>query len=176
MTSIRTLCVLAAAALPGGFLAGADLDRALVAMPAWSEVGAIGWAAFSRHADLGAGLVLYPAEAVLAALLVLAAALSHRLDRGRTGVGLPLYAAGALSILGLVLTARAAPIMLSIRDMGDPVMLQQAFGGFRFWGDLRGACQVLAFVAEIGALLAIGAERAGKPPPEASLDLEGGPR
>ena len=156
MTSIRTIGLLALATLPGGVLAGVDLDRTLVAMPAWSKVGALGWAAFSRHADLGPGLVLYPVEALTGATLALAAAVSHRLDRGSLRVGLPLYAAVALSVLGLALTVKAAPIMLSTRDMSDPMLLRGAFDAFRHWGDLRGACQISAFVAELWALAAIG--------------------
>ena len=53
-----------AATLCGAFLAGGGLDRVAVAMPAWRIVGANGWAAFSRHADLGNGLVLYPTAAI----------------------------------------------------------------------------------------------------------------
>jgi hypothetical protein len=47
-----------------GLLAGGNIDRAFVAMPAWQQIGATSWAEFSRHADLGNGLILYPAEAL----------------------------------------------------------------------------------------------------------------
>lgn len=42
--------------------------------------------------------------------------------------------------------------MLGIARLGDPAALQQAFDGFRFWGDIRGVCQVLAFFATVWAL------------------------
>ena len=36
------------------------LDRVVVGIPAWQDLGAEAWAAYSRHADLGAGLIVYP--------------------------------------------------------------------------------------------------------------------
>lgn len=45
-----------------------------------------------------------------------------------------------------------APIMLGIRDAADPASLQTALAGFRFWGDVRGALQLIAFVATVSAL------------------------
>jgi hypothetical protein len=41
-----------------GALAGLSIDRMVVALPAWRRVGLLGWANFSRHADLGNRLVL----------------------------------------------------------------------------------------------------------------------
>ena len=61
--STVTRNLLIAATLVGGLLAGADVDRALVAMRAWQQVGPEAWAAFCQHADLGNGLVLYRVEA-----------------------------------------------------------------------------------------------------------------
>ena len=78
MISLTTRNLLVAATLVGGLLAGANVDRALVAMPAWQQVGPESWAAFSRHADLGNGFVLYPVEAVGAALLILDIFLTKR--------------------------------------------------------------------------------------------------
>ena len=77
-----------------GLLAGGNIDRAFVAMPAWQQVGAPSWAAFSRHADLGNGLVLYPVEAVGGALLTLAAAIMIHFDRNAPRAAIvSLYAA-----------------------------------------------------------------------------------
>ena len=53
MLSMATRIVLVLAILLSGLLAGGDIDRAFVAMPAWQQVGAVAWAEFSRHADLG---------------------------------------------------------------------------------------------------------------------------
>jgi hypothetical protein len=156
MTSTRTRLLLIPAALVSGLLAGLDFDRSLVAMPAWVLVGPAAWAEFSRHADLGAGLVLYPLEAIGAALLTLAAALSLWRDGAASRLaGLALAAASLLAIGGLGLTFKAAPLMLGIRDATDPAALRRAFEGFRYWGDLRGICQVGAFLAQLVALAAL---------------------
>jgi len=153
MASATTRGLLIAAAVFGGVLAGGNIDRALVAMPAWERVGTQGWAEFSRYADLGNGLFLYPIEAIGGALLVLAAAISFHFDRtAPPQAAVPLYAAVLLALAGLVLTLKAAPIMLGIRDMSDPAGLQASFEGFRFWGNLRGACQVTTFLLEVWAL------------------------
>jgi hypothetical protein len=57
---------------------------------------------------------------------------------------------------GLVATVKAAPIMLSLRRIGDnPPALQKAFDGFKRWGNVRGIFQVLAFVTNIWALAAL---------------------
>lgn len=136
-----------------GLLAGGNIDRAFVAMPAWQQVGAPSWAAFSRHADLGNGLVLYPVEAVGGALLTLAAAIMIHFDRNAPRAAIvSLYAAVLFAVGGLALTVKAAPIMLGIRDVAEPATLRQAFEGFWYWGNLRAVSQVLAFVAQLAAL------------------------
>ena len=153
MLSIATRILLVLAAFLSGLLAGGDIDRAFVAMPAWQEVGAVAWAEFSRHADLGNGLLLYPFEAFGNTLLTLAAALCFHSDRSASrAAALPLYAACMLAVGGLGFTVKAAPIMLAIYDVDDPVALQAAFEGFRHWGNLRAICQVLAFLAQLAAL------------------------
>jgi hypothetical protein len=155
-----TRLLLLAATLLGGLLAGVDLDRALVAIPAWQELGAEAWTAFSRKADLGNGLILYPLEAIGSTVLTLAAALSFRFDQtAPRAASLSLYGAALLAAAGLAFTLKAAPIMLGIRGTSDPVALQHAFEGFVFWGNVRGVCQVLAFVAQLWALLELVRQR-----------------
>ena len=156
MPDARTRYLLAAATFTSGILAGTVVDRMLVGGPAWHALGAEAWGQFSRRADLGTGLVAYPAEAVGTALLLIAALVSSRFDRNRgermTG---PLVAAVALSILGLLITAKAAPIMLSLRTVQSPAALLRAFDDFFLWGIyLRGAVDVLTFVAAVWALSA----------------------
>jgi hypothetical protein len=156
MALTTSRCLLIIATLIGGMLAGGDIDRSLVAMPAWQRVGATSWAAFSRHADLANGLVLYPVEAVGGAAMLALAAVALHFGRFRSrAVLIPLYGALAFAITGLLLTLKAAPLMLSIDNVDDPQVLQQTFEGFRFWGDIRGACQILAFVLEVFALVAL---------------------
>jgi hypothetical protein len=58
MNTHRTRILLVLALLFSGLLAGGNIDRAFVTMPAWQQVGVTAWAEFSRCADLGNGLVL----------------------------------------------------------------------------------------------------------------------
>jgi hypothetical protein len=157
MPDVRTRWLLAAATFTSGILAGTVVDRALVGGPAWHALGAEAWAEFSRRADLGPGLIAYPVEAVGATLLLIAALMSSRFDRDGGGrVTRPLVGAVALSILGLLLTAKAAPIMLSLRAVQPPADLLRAFDDFFLWGIyLRGVVDVLTFAAAVWALCAM---------------------
>jgi hypothetical protein len=134
-------------------LVGGIVDRAVVGGPAWQHLGADTWAAYSRHADLGTGLIVYPAEGIGAAVLGVAAALSHRFEESaaaRTARFLYISAAGYL--VGLVLTLKAAPIMLALAR-GEPAP-SEALAGFTFWGlYLRGAADATGFLAGLVALV-----------------------
>ncbi len=154
MSNARTRFLLAAAIFMSGILAGTVVDRALVGGPAWHTLGAEAWAQFSRKADLGFGLIAYPFEAIGATALLVSALVSSLFDHGREGKAMaPLLGAIVLSLLGLALTAKAAPIMLSLGADPSPAVVQQAFGDFFLWGIyLRGGVDVLAFVAAIRAL------------------------
>ena len=152
MPYTRTRLLLAAATFMSGILAGIVVDRVLVAGPAWHGLGPEVWAQFSQRADLGTGLIAYPVEAIGTTLLLIAAGVSSHFDRiTRWRVPSPLIAAVALSLLTLLITAKAAPSMLSFRAV-EPPALQPTFNDFFFWGlYLRGAVDVLAFVAPVWA-------------------------
>ena len=156
------------AAVLGGLLAGADVDRALVANAAWRDLGPLAWADFSRHADLSIrGLALYPILGTGAALFALAASISLlRAGRRQRGALLPVCLAALLSIGGLLVTAQAAPIMLGVAHLGqDQASLARAMDGFEWWGNVRAVLQGLAFVASLWALSALGeAARTPRPP------------
>jgi hypothetical protein len=155
--STTTLICLSGAVVLGGLLAGVDVVRLLVEMPAWHRVGVTAWADFSRHADLGKGFFLFPTLGIGSALLSLAAALTHRSSgRATPATGLLLYAGAALAIAGMITTAFAAPHMLSLRQAGNDVAaIQRAFDGFERWGGIRSVFQTLAFLANVGALVAV---------------------
>jgi hypothetical protein len=153
MRSRWAIASLVVATASSGLLAGGNFVRMFVEMPAWRRTGVVAWAAFSRHADLGNGLVVYPALAIGAALATIAAAVALRRDRA---VALPLNLAVVLVVAGLVLTRFAAPQMLSLRTLGDdPIALQSAFDAFDAWGSFRGVVQILAFGADLWALVAL---------------------
>jgi hypothetical protein len=66
-------------------------------------------------------------------------------------------------VLGLVTTAFAAPVMLSLPHLGENhATLQLAFERFHFWGLVRAVVQVLAFGASVWAMALI---MKGKPNP-----------
>ena len=153
MASRRSIALTALLALVAGLLAGLDFDRTLVAMPAWQAVGAQGWAAFSRHADLGPGLVLYPLEAVGGLLLATAATASVWFDQRAASAGFfALLIAVGGAVGGLVMTAFAAPVMLELAAQTDQGALQQSLDAFQFRGDIRGMFQVVAFAAAVAAM------------------------
>ena len=142
-----------AATLVSGALAGGYLDRALMQMPAWKRLGARRWAEYSRQADLRNGLAVYPAEAFGGLLLSLAAATALHRERAPRPARAAASAAALLAAGGLLVTAKAAPIMLSMRDetKSDEEM-RAAFEGFDRWGRVRGVLQVMAFVMNVVTL------------------------
>ena len=146
--------LLIAATLVTGILAGGAVDRVIVGGPAWHELGAGAWAQYSRHADLGTGLLAYPIEAIGGALLIVAAIVSSRRDVDSWQWRAPLlYCALVFSIVGLVLTVKAAPIMLSLAKSQPDAATQTAFDEFYVWGlYVRGSADLLAFVALVWAL------------------------
>lgn len=81
---------LVSACILGGILAGTDVYRLVVAFPAWQVLGVVSRADFSRHADLGNGIVVGTTLLTIAALL----SLWRDRARGATAAGvLPLLAA-----------------------------------------------------------------------------------
>jgi hypothetical protein len=77
------------------------------------------------------------------------AMISQHFDRVPDQVSFgPLGLATGMSLLGLILTLKAAPIMLSLRSPSTDVGL--AFEAFYFWGlYLRGFVDVLAFASGV---------------------------
>lgn len=158
MISRTTWWLVIAATLVNSFLAAGNVNRALIEMPAWQQTGPLAWATFSRHADLATtAMILYPLEAFAGTLLSIAAAVSFRRDRvDRPWASVLVYGAVLMGIGGLLATTRAAPVMLSVRDLGEnAVALLQALNAFQSWPNVRGVFQVLAFIANLFSLVAI---------------------
>jgi hypothetical protein len=139
-----------------GSLAG-GFNRTLVEMPAWRELGPEAWAAFSRLADLGNGKIIYPAAGIGGTLLTLAAAVAFRFSPRRPlWAAVPVYGAAVMNICVLLLTTRAAPIMLGLQHGGtNPVLLQKAFEGFYRWDSIRAVFGTLGDCAAIWSLVAV---------------------
>jgi hypothetical protein len=136
-----------------------SLNRTLVEMPAWRHLGVQAWAAFSRSADLGNGTILYPLAGIGSLVLILAAAIVFRVAPRRPwSVAIPVYGAALLAIGVILTTTQAAPVMLSLRRIGDdPHALQQAFEGFYRWDSIRAVIGMLEGFFEIWALVALSA-------------------
>jgi hypothetical protein len=113
MASPLILSLVMIATILNGFLAGGNIDRMVVQMPAWRRIGLRAWAEYSRKADLGNGLFLYPFEAIGGAIFSIAAAILVYFHMAETPTGmLPAGLGGIFAIGGLLLTLKAAPIML----------------------------------------------------------------
>jgi hypothetical protein len=139
-----TLMLVTIAALVNGLLAGGNLDRLLVATPAWEEVGLNAWADFSRAADLGHGQILYPLLALGSTVLAVVAAVIFVWKR-RTP-------SAALAAIGL-----SATFMQSLRSIhdGDTAALGRAFAGAHFWGRFQGYFHLAAFCCQLWAIAAL---------------------
>ncbi len=120
MTGILTWGFLTVATLFGAFLAGGNLDRIVVQMPAWRHEGSSEWAAYSRHADLGNGLYFYPPLAFGGAFFSIGGLVAYSMDvTVPFAAFLPIILAIVLSISGLLFTIKAAPQMLKLRRSGN---------------------------------------------------------
>jgi len=153
--SVTVMLIIAATVVSGLF--SFSLDRALVATPAWRDLGVQAWADYSRHADLQTGYVVYPIGGILCWALVFAAALAYRLDRSAPRqAGLPMYLA-ALGAVGAILTTIvAAPVMMHVGQLSDTdtAALHDAFETFTRWGVyVRGACFAVIFVCLVWTLV-----------------------
>jgi hypothetical protein len=139
-----------------GLLSGLNVDTALVKLPARRRIGDVAYATFARGNDLGNGLIVYPLLGVGAALLaVLATALAF-VERSPLEVLLLLSLASLLSILHTFATTRAAPVMLSIKDIpDDEVILTAKLDRFARWHTVRATFQVLAFFVLLWALVIV---------------------
>ena len=158
MTSLRTRNLIAVATLIGGLLAGETIQRGVIDASAWRHVGVLCWAEYSRHADLSRnGFIVYPFEAFSGMTLSVGAAISFRLSgKVPRSATFPIYAAALCTVGGLLITLKAAPIMLSVRHLGNgTVSLQHAFDAFGFWSRIRGVFQVVAYFANLCSLVAL---------------------
>lgn len=144
---------LLAATVLNGIIGGAGVVRAAVEMPAWRHVGALAWAEFSRNADLGNGLILYPVLGIGGALATIAAAIAYRREGVARSAAIPLYLGVAFVIAGMAATAFAAPQMLSLRSALDAAAIQRAFERFELWGGIRSVAQALAFGTNVLAVV-----------------------
>jgi hypothetical protein len=134
------------------------------------ETGLVAWADFTRAADLGTGLTIYPVIGLTALLFTVTAAIAYHFDRTAPGAAaLPIYAAAVLSVIALLVTGRLlAPATLSLRHVADdPAELALVFARVARWWDVKALLHALAFGANVWSLAALlhtgGSLRHGKP-------------
>lgn len=100
-----------------GIMAGLNFDRYTVQVPAWRNLPVESWVAYSRFADLGNGIVLYPVLGFGTMILTVVAAISYFTDKkaGKKSA-VRVMAAAIFAALGMIFTIYAAPQMLSQRS------------------------------------------------------------
>jgi hypothetical protein len=153
MTPDALLDLIVGATGLSGLLAGASADRYLVQVPAWRRLDLMTWAEHSRHADLGNGRFWYPLLAFGASGLSVAAGVGvYRRVVVIQGLAEPVYLAAVASVLGLAMTALAAPQLLRLRKPRDRATTEASFRTFHAWGLVRAGFQILAFPANLWAL------------------------
>jgi hypothetical protein len=138
-----------------GLLAGETIERFIVQLPAWKHLDIRIWGEFSRHADLGNGLFVYPFEAIISLLLLATSSIILIVKKEiPSHIAWPTYVATIFSAIGIISTFFAAPVMLHVKTIGDdPVALQLAFDKFYYWSFFRGIAQTLSFIF---CILAVG--------------------
>lgn len=152
MSLVVSLVVLATAV--NGGLSGLSVDTALVKLPARRRIGVVAYATFARGNDLGNGRVVYPLLGVGAALLTLIATVFAYAEHESAAVVLPLFFASLLSLLHTFATTRAAPVMLSIKDVpDDEAILTAKLDRFARWHAVRATFQVLTFFVLLWAMV-----------------------
>jgi len=154
MNLITSLMILATAM--NGLLSGLNVDTALVKLPAHLRIGAVAYATFARGNDLGNGLVVYPILGISAALLTVLTTVIAYLEHSLMELLLLLSLASLLSLLHTFATVRAAPVMLSLKDVpDDEALLRAKLDRFARWHAVRATFQVLTFLVLLWALVVL---------------------
>src|SRR5690348_16212782 len=94
------------ATLTSGLLAGISLDKSLVQLPTRHRMGVVAFAAFSRAADMGRGLIWYPLLGLGAPVLILLALLLQGVHGFTDPDSTPLILAAVLGIAHVFTTSR----------------------------------------------------------------------
>jgi len=137
-----------------GLLAGSAVDRGIVSFPARRRIGTIAWARYSRAADLGNGLYLYPFLAIAGALAIMAALMAALAGHGPRRLLVPLAGALLAGLANLGVTIAAAPRMLRIGKTDDrEELLAPLVEGFVKLSYVRVVLITLAFAMALWALV-----------------------
>ena len=141
----------------GGIVAGFSVNRLLVELPAWAKLGPVQWASFTRRADLGKGLIVYPVEGLAALVCSVGAAVFAHFDRSHKSAFLPLHLAGLTAVIAFVVTRYViAPEVLNLRgDSPNPSSIQNAFASIRSWWQLKAGLHTITFACNVWGLMTL---------------------
>lgn len=136
-----------------GLAAGICFDVALVKLPTRHRIGTAAYADFARGNDLGNGLKVYPYLVVGGGVVLIVLTVLAHIGGLPSAMRYPLYVAGVSAAGYLAATAKAAPIMWSLRTASDEEPVVKAkLDRFAYWHGWRAVFQIMAFVALLWAL------------------------
>jgi hypothetical protein len=139
-----------------GIIAGTSFDVAFVKLPTRKRIGQIAYANFARNNDLGNGILVYPVLGITALILTFGTTLLAFFRDTEFAIMIPLYVSCVFTIAHSLITAKAAPIMLSLKTTRDEeLVLKKKLDRFAFWHSFRTVFQVSTFVSWIWALIEI---------------------
>lgn len=137
-----------------GLSAGICFDVAFVKLPTRHKIGSVAYANFARGNDLGNGLKVYPYLVVGGGLIIIAFTVIAHVNRIPSSILYPLYAAAFSAVGYLFSTAKAAPVMWSIKTTpNEENILKHKLDRFAFWHAFRTIFQFTAFIALLWALM-----------------------
>ena len=150
-----TLWLLLAALLVNGLLAGASIDQSIKQLPARHRIGVVAYSEYSKAADLGNGLILYPLLGIGGALIAIIAAVVGILSQPSGQAMITLWLVIILTIAHSAVTSLAAPTNISQRNAtGNEERLTALFDRFVKLQAIRMPLQFFAFLALAWALVA----------------------
>lgn len=153
MTAV--LWLILAALLVNGLLAGASIDQSIKQLPARHRIGIVAYSEYSKAADLGNGLVLYPLLGIGGALIALVAAVVGIFGQPSGQSMIALWVVIVLTLAHSAVTSRAAPTNISQRKAaGNEERLTDVFNRFVKLQTFRVSLQFLTMLALAWALVA----------------------
>jgi hypothetical protein len=139
MTTIVFWLILISVVLHG-IIAGLSFDKVLVNLPTRKRIGSVAYATFARGNDLGNGKVVYPFMGILALITVFGTTITAFVENTTQAL----------------CTAKAAPIMLSLKDTPDEEqVLTKKLDAFAFWSAWRAVLQISTFIILVWALVKV---------------------
>jgi hypothetical protein len=155
----RLPLTLGATTLFEGLRAGAGTFRLLLDLPARHDVGPVAFATFSRATDLSVrGIAFYSLFGFGGALLTGLAWLAARRAKAERVIRLLLGCAFISSLLVLVLTTQAAPLMWAVGRTRDSALVGDLLDRFTLWTTLRVGLVDLSFLAVLATLVTLAAK------------------